>query len=386
MSAFIDSCKFENDYCFSRSTSCISTLVHLIIGEVRIDLRDIRRGRASNSWQAMVRHVKFAALVIVGLLLRVADMDAQQQPSPQTGAARQSLDDAWWTGPLLAPSAATLPRGHVLIEPYVYDATTQGFYNSSGARVSAPHSNGFGSLTYINYGLANKFTVGLIPTFGYNDVSAGLNSAGIGLGDLTVQAQYRISQFHEGRWIPTTSINVQETFPTGRYDQLGSRPSDGFGAGACTTTLGLFSQTFFWLPNGRILRARFNLTQAFSNNVNVQDVSVYGTEAGFRGHANPGSTLLIDAAGEYSVTRSWVLALDAIYRHQGNTAVAGYNILDANQPVQLNSGFSQEFGFAPAIEYNWKRSVGVIFGARLIGPARNTARTITPVMAVNYVH
>ena len=120
--------------------------------------------------------------------------------------------------------------------------------------------------------------------------------------------------------------------------------------------------------------------------MNIQDVSVYGTEAGFRGHANPGSTLLIDAAGEYSVTRSWVLALDAIYRHQGNTAVAGYNILDANQPVQLNSGLSQEFGFAPAIEYNWKRSVGVIFGARLIGPASNAARTITPVMAVNYVH
>lgn len=333
----------------------------------------------------MVRPVKFAALVIVLLFLASADTDAQQQ-SPRSNAVRQSLDDAWWTGPLLAPSAATLPRGHVLIEPYVYDVTTQGFYNSNGTRVGTPHSNGFGSLTYINYGLANKFTVGLIPTFGYNDVSEGLNSAGVGLGDLTVQAQYRMSQFHEGRWIPTTSINVQETFPTGKYDRLGNRPSDGFGAGAYTTTLGLFSQTFFWLPNGRILRARFNVTQAFSNNVNVQDTSVYGTQAGFRGHANPGSTLLIDAAGEYSMTRSWVLAFDAIYRHQGNTAVTGYNILDANQPVQLNSGLSQEFGFAPAIEYNWKRSVGVIFGARLIGPARNADRTIAPVVAVNYVH
>lgn len=330
--------------------------------------------------------MKWAALVIAGLCLAFADMDAQQQPSPQPSAVRQSLDDAWWTGPLLAPSAATLPRGHILIEPYVYDVTTQGFYDSNGARVSSPHSNAFGSLTYFNYGLANKFTVGLIPTFGYNDVSAGLNSAGIGLGDLTVQAQYRMSQFHEGHRMPTTSINVQETFPTGKYDQLGNRPSDGFGAGAYTTTLGLFSQTFFWLRNGRILRARFNLTQAFSSNVNVQDVSVYGTEAGFRGHANPGSALFVDAAGEYSVTRSWVLAFDAIYRHQGNTAVTGYNILDANQSVQLNSGLSQEFGFAPALEYNWKRNVGVIFGARLIGPAHNADRTISPVIAVNYVH
>jgi hypothetical protein len=35
-------------------------------------------------------------------------------------------------------------------------------------------------------------------------------------------------QFHEGRWSPTTSIAVQETLPTGKYDRLGERPSDGF--------------------------------------------------------------------------------------------------------------------------------------------------------------
>ncbi len=40
--------------------------------------------------------------------------------------ARQSLEDAWWTGPMLAPSAATLPRGHLLIEPYLYDVIAQG--------------------------------------------------------------------------------------------------------------------------------------------------------------------------------------------------------------------------------------------------------------------
>jgi hypothetical protein len=332
--------------------------------------------------------------IVFSLLVLAACLDAQESPASSSAppppvsssAVHQSMDDAWWTGPLLAPSANTLPQGHVLIEPYLYDVTTQGFFNSNGTKVSAPHENGFGSLTYINYGLANKFTVGLIPTLGYNEVSNGPSSAGVGVGDLTVQAQYRLHFFHEGSWAPTTSINAQETLPTGKYDHLGNRPSDGFGAGAYTTTLGFYTQTFFWMPNGRILRTRFNVTQAFSRHVNVQDVSVYGTSQGFRGHANPGAALFVDAAWEYSITRHWVAALDAVYRHQYNTPVSGYNIADSNVPVLLNSGSSQVFGLAPAIEYNLNSKVGIIFGPRLFPAGKNTTNSITPVIALNIVH
>lgn len=315
------------------------------------------------------------------ILLAVSSLTAAQQfPS------REALNDAWWTGPLLAPNASTLPQGHMLIEPYLYDVTTQGFYNSSGAKVSAPHANGYGSLTYINYGLANKFTVGLIPTFGYNVPNNGPSSAGVGLGDLTVQAQYRLHLFREGSWFPTTSINVQETLPTGKYDHLGNRPSDGLGSGAFTTTLGLYTQTFFWMPNGRILRMRFNVAPAFSHHVNVEDASVYGTQQGFRGHASPGAALLLDLAGEYSLTRHWVLAMDATYHHQYNTPVTGYNISNPADPVSFNSGSSQAFALAPAVEYNFNSRLGVILGTRIFPAGKNTPNTITPAIAVNFVH
>ena len=274
----------------------------------------------------------------------------------------------------------------MLIEPYLYDVTTQGFYNSTGTKQSVPHVNGFGSLTYINYALADKFTVGLIPVFGYNQVSQGLDSSGPGVGDLTVQAQYRLHLFREGGWIPTTSVNLQETLPTGKYDHLGDRPSDGLGAGAFTTTLGFYTQTFFWMPNGRILRTRFNVTQAFSHSVNVEDVSVYGTSQGFRGQASPGAALLVDLAGEYSVTRHWVLAGDAVYRHQYNTPVTGYNISNPTETIFLNSGSSQAFALAPAIEYNFTSKIGVILGTRFFPAGKNTFDTITPAIAINMVH
>ncbi|HYT21017.1 MAG TPA: transporter [Candidatus Polarisedimenticolia bacterium] len=339
----------------------------------------------------MRSYIEVAALVIAVLFVETAGADAQEQVPPPTPVVRQSLDDAWWTGPILAPSAATLPRGHFLIEPYLYDVTVQGHYDHDGVRHSTTHSSSFGSLTYMLYGLADKVTIGLIPTAGFNKVSGGPSSSGVGLGDLSLQAQYRLTRFHEGSWIPTTSFVVQETFPTGKYDRLGNRPSDGFGGGSYSTTLAIYSQTYFWLPNGRILRTRLDVSQSVSKNVNVQGVSVYGTEAGFSGHAKPGNSFFVDASWEYSLTRSWVLALDATYRHDDNSRVTGYNTLDPtsiqNPPsIRLNSGSSEAFGFVPAIEYSWKSNLGVIFGTRVIPAGRNTAATITPAIAINFVH
>jgi hypothetical protein len=296
-----------------------------------------------------------------------------QQPSPQSSDNRQQLGEAWWTGPMLANNASTLPRGHFLVEPYLYDEIS-------------PHTNGLGSLTYIEYGLANRFTIGLIPTFGYNKVSDGLSSSGVGLGDVTVLAQYRLTQFHEHHSLPTISFMVQETFPSGKYDQLGQRSSNGLGAGAYTTILGLNSQTYFWMPNGRILRMRLNGTQSLSAYANVAGVSVYGTPTAFQGHAKPGPSTFLDAAWEYSLTRNWVLALDATYRHTANTRITGYDASQTPPNIQLNSGSSDAIGFAPALEYNWKPTIGVLLGTRIIALGHNTPTTITPAVALNYVH
>ena len=226
----------------------------------------------------------------------------------------------------------------------------------------------------------------MIPRFGYNQPGQGPGGAGVGVGDLIVEAEYRLHLFAEGKRLPTTSIAVEETLPTGKYDHLGNRPSDGLGAGAFTTTLALYTQTFLWMTNGRILRMRFNFVPAFSRSVNVEDVSVFGTGQGFRGRACPGSSLFLDLAAEYSMTRRWVLALDATYRYQGNTLVRGYNLTGPNPPISLNSGTGDAFGVAPAIEYNWKSNLGVLVGTRLFPAGRNTAQSITPAIAVNHVH
>ncbi|WP_116808021.1 transporter [Steroidobacter cummioxidans] len=308
---------------------------------------------------------------------------ANEQPVEQ-----QSLDDAWWTGPLLAANASTLPQGHALIQPYIFDVVRQGRYDNHGDKQSASRTHSYGSLTYMLYGVTDRFTAGLIPTFGYNDVSDGRDSSAIQVGDISVQGQYRLTQFRAGSAIPTTSLVVQQTLPTGKYDRLGANVNDGLGAGAYTTTLALFSQHYLWMPNGRILRTRFNVSYALSGAADIEDVSVYGTNAGFRGTAHPGDVLTINSAWEYSVTREWVLALDLIYQHDASTRLAGDQIdpiTGDTEHIEQDFGAAWRFGVAPAVEYNFSSRVGVIAGARWFAAGRNTSATVTPVAAINMV-
>lgn len=310
-------------------------------------------------------------------LLALMAPPAMAQDASTAAPQRQSRDDAWWTGPILANSAETLTPGHMLVEPYVYDAMSH-------------KKDAFGSRAYVLYGVTDDLTVGFIPIVGYNRVSGGPNSSGIGLGDQMLQAQYRLIRYHEGSWVPTVSLLLQQSLPTGNYDRLGSRPANGMGGGAYATTIGVNAQTYFWMPNGRILRMRLNVSTTVSGHADVDGVSVYGTGPSFHGRARPGDNFYVDTSFEYSLTTRWVLATDVVYSHNSNTLVTGTNHpsgpLGLPLPVRINSGSSDTVGYAPAVEYNWTPNIGVLAGVRVLAGGHNTQRTVTPVIALNYVH
>ena len=160
------------------------------------------------------------------------------------------------------------------------------------------------------------------------------------------------------------------------------------GGGAWATTLGLNAQSYFWMPNGRLLRVRLNLTRTFNGDAGVNGASVYGTAPGFRGTARPGDAFYIGTSFEYSLTRRWVLALDLFRSHGGATRVDGStDPADAlPTPVHLKAGASDAYGYAPAIEYSWTPNLGVLLGARVIVGGHNATRSLTPAIAINYVH
>jgi hypothetical protein len=271
------------------------------------------------------------------------------------------------------------------VEPYLFDSMIHEEFDARGVRRETTHQQRLGSLTYLLYGVTDRFTAGMIPTFGYTLSSGSGSSTGVQFGDLALQGQYRLSRFEPGSWLPAASLVVGETFPTGKYDRLGAHSPDAFGAGVHTTTVSLYMQDYFWMPNGRILRSRLDLSYAFSDSASVRDLSVYGTGAGFRGNARPGDSYIADAAWEYSVTRHWVLALDAQYVHNDPTGVTGSSA-DGMRSVFLSSGASWLLSLAPALEYNWNARVGIIVGAKFSPKGRNTSAPVIPVAALNLVY
>lgn len=292
-------------------------------------------------------------------------------PAADPAPPQQSLEEAWWTGPMLAANAGTLPTGRWLVEPYLFDVRTK-------------DGDTFGSLTYILYGVTDRVTLGAIPTFYYSRVDDAQDSSHVGTGDLTLQAQYGLTRFRKGNWVPTTSLVLQQSLPTGKHDRLDGHSADGFGSGAYATTLGYYVQTYAWAPNGRAVRFRLNTTATVSRATDVRDDSVYGTPAGFRGRAKPGAAYVVSGALEYSATRNWVLALDLLYRHEEPTKVSGVGPDGAL--IRYDTGDHDSFAVAPAIEYNFSSTVGVLFGLRVIPAAGGRRGSVTPAMALNYVY
>lgn len=326
-------------------------------------------------------------LLIGTLLLSALAAPAQTECSP----SGHSISEAWFTGPMLANTAATPARGHFLLEPYLTDTRTLGAYSPSGTRLPAPAASSYASETYLIYGLTNRLAAGALPLFGYNTIPGQPTSAGPVLGDLTLIVQRRLTGLYPCHHIPTVALAVEQTLPTGAFDNLGSRPANALGQGVFTATPAIFSQLYLWLPNGRILRSRLDIYDSISTTAGVTGVSVYGTATGFRGTAHPGNSLTLDAAFEYSVTRRFALATDAVWHTSADTRVSGIETSASNSagmpigptPITMNSGSSTAWAFAPAVEYSWRPWIGILIGVRLYPAGHNTPDTITPGIAVN---
>jgi hypothetical protein len=338
-----------------------------------------------------IEEIAIITLVLVGSISNAAAADSKAVvPEPTSSPSyRQSLDEAWFTGPLDAPNPTPIPVGHFYAEPYLLGTIIYGAYDGEWNVHRLAHNNySIISSTLLETGIFQNVSLAVLPEFGYNIAGEGENSSGIRFGDFQVRLKFMLHQFKEGSWIPTLTLAAMQVFPTGSYDNLGSRRANAFGSGAYTSRFALYSQEPFWLPNGRILRARFDFTANIPiGNVGVDNVSVYGTPEGFRGEAKVGNSYTADLGFEYSVTSNWVAVMEFLYQHGDSTLTIGnQRPADSSIPVPFHSasGSSEYWSVAPAVEYNFNASVGIIAGAEVTFAGRNTGASVTPQVALSW--
>jgi hypothetical protein len=345
-------------------------------------------------------HKVAAAAIAAGLAtlagtasVYAGDYDKKEvAPPPIQPAAsnEESIDDAWWTGPLVAPNPTALPVGTFLAEPYFTGNINYGQYGSGWGMSRKPNSYSAGTAWLLEYGLLPNFSLSVLPgaSYGWNH---GGDSSSIQFTDLQVRVQYMFHKFKgKGDLWPTISLEVGEIFPTGQYSNLSSG-EDGVGNGVYSTRLGLWTQYYYWLPNGRILRQRFDVIANIpTGNAKLHNLSSYNTPQGFNGHVSAGNSYTFDLAYEYSLTSHWVPAIDFVYIHGDRNEVSGIQrvgsgLASYNQAYGKGGPSTEYFEVDPAIEYNFNDRYGIIAGAEIAVGGRNTTATVIPQVAINMV-
>lgn len=287
-------------------------------------------------------------------------------------ASRQTMDEDWITAPMLSQPAPTMPRGAYAVGASAWDVISS---TEAGAGAKRADQHSYNLMPFAVYGVRDDLNIGFFPILGTDQMPDG--GSGAQLGDWTLEGQYRLTEFREGGWLPTIALNLAEAFPTGRFDRL-ARAGDGLGTGAFITTMGLYTQTWFWMPTGRVLRANLNISYAVSSGAGIKGMSVYGTQDGFGGRVERGPSLFADAALGYSVAPRWALAVEFFAQQDDNTRVTGRDVSGA--PFSSDSGTGEVLYIAPSVQYNWGSGNGLMAGVRFYAAGRNETPSVMPML------
>jgi hypothetical protein len=217
-----------------------------------------------------------------------------------------------------------------------------------------------------------------VPSFGA--LWTGQNSS-FGSGDLPVELKYRFNDQNLATGAPSVTVFLGMSFPLGKYDGL-TVPSVGQGSGAFTVKQGILLQSLFDTWGDHPLRLRL-YADAFEPiaDASVRDISVYGTAQGFHGHAAPGFAADTGLGVEYGLSQRWVLALDLVQNYADTTHVSGAIGSAAVTTSKNPAGIA--FSVAPAVEYNFSGSVGLIVGVQFSVAGRYTGSYVAPQIALS---
>jgi hypothetical protein len=353
--------------------------------------------------------------IFVALLLAIALVAL----TPAFAAEKQSMGDAWWTGPLQTPNAGTIPKNHWYVETYFVAEQDNGSYGNGGTHYGANsvkgcatgiqcgYDNAYQMETLMTYGVTNKFNVQILTDFGgqqggsnsvapagtvvngvpYSGVANGNTLQGVNDFLTRIRLPYKLHGYKQGQMWPTFSIVPEVNIPTGRNDHTLWTPGVGF-----------WAIRPFWMPNGRILRIRASEDVWFpkSKNISVNDFAECTVSNPHATTCNyeKGTYAKTQIGFEYSLTKKWVPAWDFVIGNYGGqqkfngtkamgvTGVTCVGNVCNTATGTLNTPMS--FAIDPALEYNFTGNTGIIFGVEITVAGTNNTSYIAPQIALQW--
>lgn len=304
---------------------------------------------------------------------------------PLVQAAERSLDGVNFTGPLITPNPAGLPQGNWYIEPYLVRIDSRDHYDGNGdRRRSAERSGAWATVVPIIYGFSDR-VMGQVNLSASRSESGSARSSGFRAGDTTARLQYLLQAPNADGTRPAVSVALVQRFSTGSHDRITGNALDAQGDGVQRTTAALGVQQVVWLGNDRPLRWRAQLSAGPAPaRTAISGTSVYGTDASFQGHIARGSVLGLSVGAEYSFNARWVGVMEMAASRETGQRLSGFarNGRGEIERIEEHRPASRNVTLAPAVEYHFSPTLGLIAGVEFTVAGRNTGRTFSPQVAL----
>lgn len=290
----------------------------------------------------------------------------------------------WFTGPIIAPSGKVIKLGHFNLETYGTYTENIGRFNRHWKFTHTPASYSTQINPLLTYGLSSWADTQLSVPYAMNR-SRGQQYHSI--GDVSLLIGVQVLEQDQSAWRPDLRLTINETFPTGRYQNLNpmNQGTDATGQGSYLTHIGLNFQHLSLFRDAHFLRQRLSINYVAAQPVEIRGQSSYGGNSLTDGRLKPGNLWSIDLAGEFTITQNWVAVMETYYfsrtadRFRGITGTTQQGL-----PLMIGSDASAELSLVPAIEYNFSANFGIIAGFWFSVLGKDASNFRSTVIALNY--
>ncbi len=308
-------------------------------------------------------------LIALACFLSTAAFSHEPPPAP------------WLTGPLLAPTGTVTPLGHFNVQAYGYFTQNLGSYDANwGKSRSGNRFFSFNQQLVSYVGLAPWMDLNIIPQFSVNSSRGKTICA---FGDLTAGFDFQLYPAEAHPWFPGVKIAVTELFPTGRYQNLSPAyaGADQSGFGTFGTGINLVFYKIYPLTGPYFISVTASGLYQLNSSVRVHGLNAYGGGLGTDGTVDTGNLFQGILSFEFTLSQNWVFAIDNVYTHIGSSPFSGESGGNATGLPSM-----EQISFAPAVEYNFSGTLGIIAGCWFTAAGRNAPRFASGVAELNYYY
>ena len=282
----------------------------------------------------------------------------------------------WFTGPLLTPGPSVVAEEVIALSTSFFATENLGYYDNRWKFYTDTKSKSYNWQFSGQVGFVEKWDISFAPQLFYN-IKEGARFKG--WGDCSIGLNYQLYCPAEDSVLPKVKLSMKEVFPTGRYKnlRLDKKGTDATGGGAYATTLGVVLGKLY-VVGGHDVSVRGSMSATFFSDVHVRNLNSYGGQVGTSGKVSLGNFYSFMGGVEYAITRNWGVALDVVGVVTEKSCFSGELGEGVGGPSRI------QYSLAPAVEYNFSGSLGVVAGVWFSVVGRNDTDFVSGVVTMNY--